>query len=150
MPTYQYECSNCLHGFEIYQGMLEDALERCPECSVNTLLRVLHAPMCFVKGEPTTLGHLAERNAQKFGRAECEERELRSKELAAKARGKKTPKKSATPWWRNGSVPGLVKKDTVLSPQECEKYTEELKAAGCKVETNASVPQRIKNDSKTK
>jgi putative FmdB family regulatory protein len=32
MPTYEYKCKNCEHGFEIRQGMSEAPLSVCPEC----------------------------------------------------------------------------------------------------------------------
>lgn len=144
MPDYDYKCSNCLHNFEIYQGILEDALERCPECHVDRLYRVPHAPMCFTRGEPTTLGHLADRNSEKFGKAECQERELRAKERVAKSTGKKSKEPSQTPWWRNGSIPGLIKKDNMLTPTECQQYTEELKAVGVNIENQPKIPERVK------
>src|SRR5271170_1308209 len=31
MPTYEYECSKCKRGFEIYQSMKDDALKVCPK-----------------------------------------------------------------------------------------------------------------------
>ncbi|HCM27375.1 MAG: FmdB family transcriptional regulator [Treponema sp. GWB1_62_6] len=32
MPTYEYECKTCGHGFEIFQSMKDDSLKVCPEC----------------------------------------------------------------------------------------------------------------------
>ncbi|MDR2181682.1 MAG: zinc ribbon domain-containing protein [Treponema sp.] len=32
MPTYEYECRDCGHNFELFQGMNEDPLSECPEC----------------------------------------------------------------------------------------------------------------------
>ncbi|MGH2509697.1 MAG: FmdB family zinc ribbon protein [Ktedonobacteraceae bacterium] len=32
MPTYEYQCKNCEHRFEIWQKMADDALTTCPEC----------------------------------------------------------------------------------------------------------------------
>jgi putative FmdB family regulatory protein len=31
MPTYEYECSKCHKGFEIFQSMKDDALATCPK-----------------------------------------------------------------------------------------------------------------------
>jgi putative FmdB family regulatory protein len=31
MPTYEYECSKCHKGFEIFQSMKDDALKTCPK-----------------------------------------------------------------------------------------------------------------------
>ena len=32
MPTYQYVCTACDHGFEAVQSFSDDALTQCPEC----------------------------------------------------------------------------------------------------------------------
>jgi len=32
MPTYEYECRSCKKGFEIFQKMTEDPLQKCPSC----------------------------------------------------------------------------------------------------------------------
>ena len=31
MPTYEYECTKCKKGFEIFQSMKDDALTTCPK-----------------------------------------------------------------------------------------------------------------------
>lgn len=32
MPTYQYACTACDHGFEVVQAFTDEALTECPEC----------------------------------------------------------------------------------------------------------------------
>ena len=32
MPTYEYECTSCGHGFEVFQSMSDPPLKDCPEC----------------------------------------------------------------------------------------------------------------------
>ena len=32
MPTYEYECKDCGHSFELFQSMTEKHLEKCPQC----------------------------------------------------------------------------------------------------------------------
>lgn len=32
MPTYQYACTRCGHGFEAVQSFTDSALTECPEC----------------------------------------------------------------------------------------------------------------------
>ena len=32
MPTYEYECRECGHAFERFQGINEDPISLCPEC----------------------------------------------------------------------------------------------------------------------
>jgi len=75
MPTYDYECSECGHLEEMFQKFSEKEINTCPECASNTYGRVvLQAPIGFVKGEPTTVKHLADRNTQKMGHYELQDR----------------------------------------------------------------------------
>jgi len=32
MPTYEYECQDCGHRFEMFQSMMEDPYKICPAC----------------------------------------------------------------------------------------------------------------------
>jgi putative FmdB family regulatory protein len=32
MPTYDYRCRKCGHGFELFHSITDDAPKRCPEC----------------------------------------------------------------------------------------------------------------------
>ncbi len=32
MPTYQYRCEECQHGFEEFQSIVDDPITLCPEC----------------------------------------------------------------------------------------------------------------------
>jgi putative FmdB family regulatory protein len=75
MPTYDYECSECGHLEEIFQKFSEEQIDTCPACGSNTYRRViLQAPLGFIKGEPTTVRHLADRNTQKMGHYELQDR----------------------------------------------------------------------------
>jgi len=74
MPTYDYSCSSCEHIFEAKHGFNEDA-PPCPKCGNGELKQIFDTPpICFVKGEATTVGQQAERNTQKMGRYELEDR----------------------------------------------------------------------------
>jgi putative FmdB family regulatory protein len=80
MVVYGYSCenNNCQHKFEIEQHMTDDALVECPCCKCSTLIRIIYAPMVFSKGEPTTIGHQADRNTQKLGHYEYEDKNART------------------------------------------------------------------------
>lgn len=39
MPTYDYLCEACGHELEIFQGINDDAVKKCPECKKNKLKR---------------------------------------------------------------------------------------------------------------
>lgn len=84
MPTYEYKCSSCEHSFEIVQSMKDKQKRKCPACKKPKLEKVLGTPMVFVKGEPQTIGHLADRNTQKMGRYELGDKEGKRKEAAKK------------------------------------------------------------------
>ena len=36
MPTYDYECARCGHSFEVFHGMMEQPVKRCPKCRGKT------------------------------------------------------------------------------------------------------------------
>ena len=50
MPTYGYRCTNCGHQFEIFQRMADDPLKVCPNCSQETLKKVLYPAGVVFKG----------------------------------------------------------------------------------------------------
>jgi putative FmdB family regulatory protein len=41
MPTYDYQCSKCGHRFEEFQSMKADPLKTCPQCSTDSLRRLI-------------------------------------------------------------------------------------------------------------
>lgn len=43
MPTYQYHCKACGHQLEEFQSITEPHLTRCPQCGVDSLVRVIGA-----------------------------------------------------------------------------------------------------------
>lgn len=40
MPTYDYECEACGHSLEVFQGINDSVLKKCPECGKNKLKRL--------------------------------------------------------------------------------------------------------------
>ena len=40
MPTYEYQCDACEHGFEEWQTMSEAPLTKCPKCGKKKLRRL--------------------------------------------------------------------------------------------------------------
>ncbi|MHC5063018.1 MAG: FmdB family zinc ribbon protein [Planctomycetota bacterium] len=41
MPTYNYECQDCGHGFEEFQSMSAKVLRKCPSCGKPRLQRLI-------------------------------------------------------------------------------------------------------------
>lgn len=49
MPTYEYQCKDCEHRFEIWQKMADDALTVCPKCK-GVIRRVFFPAGIVFKG----------------------------------------------------------------------------------------------------
>ncbi len=41
MPTYDYQCDNCDHKFELFQGINDSKKRKCPECGKLKLRRLI-------------------------------------------------------------------------------------------------------------
>jgi predicted nucleic acid-binding Zn ribbon protein len=65
---------------DVYQEIKEKPLKKCSSCKKHKLERVIFAPHVFVRGEATTLGQLAERNSEKMGKSQVQEKTLQDKE----------------------------------------------------------------------
>ena len=60
MPTYDFECQACAYYTEIFQRHNDPESHECPAM--------------FVRGEPTTIGQLADRNTEKMGSYEMSDK----------------------------------------------------------------------------
>src|SRR5829696_1297978 len=49
LPTYQYACTECGHGFEAVQSFTDDALTVCPQCT-GRLRKVFNSVGIVFKG----------------------------------------------------------------------------------------------------
>jgi putative FmdB family regulatory protein len=75
MPTYEYRCNECGHELEVRQSFKDEALVDCPSCKMAELERVISGGLgSFMRKDPTTLGHQAERNTSKMGKYELQEK----------------------------------------------------------------------------
>jgi len=50
MPIYEYECSDCGHRLEIMQKMSDSPLTECPDCSKESLRKLVSAAGFRLKG----------------------------------------------------------------------------------------------------
>ena len=41
MPTYEYKCEACGHGFERFQPITAAPIKKCPECGKNKVRRLI-------------------------------------------------------------------------------------------------------------
>ena len=120
MPEYEYRCLDCEHEFSEHQDMKKyKPRKKCPSCNKHKLQRVLGTFTAFVRDEPTTLGQLAERNNQKFGRYELD------KKRKEQNKGKNVDKKHE-PWYHKN---GKASQDEVvkMTPEQKKRYIQEGK-----------------------
>ena len=89
MPTYQYACTECGHGFEAVQSFTDDALTECPQCT-GRLRKVFNSVGIVFKGS----GFYRTDSREKAGRAARARTARRTRRqgppTAAKADGKKS------------------------------------------------------------
>ncbi len=94
MPTYDFECEPCSYYTEVFQNINDPSILKCPICEQETLKKVfISPPMGFVRGEARTIGHQAERNTEKMGSYELQEKraeDKKSRELNAKQKAKRS------------------------------------------------------------
>ncbi|MGB0597272.1 MAG: FmdB family zinc ribbon protein [Rubripirellula sp.] len=48
MPTYDYECDDCGHTFELFQNINDSVKRKCPECKKNKLKRLFGSGAAIV------------------------------------------------------------------------------------------------------
>lgn len=80
MPTYDFECELCATYGEIFQSHDAPSRLKCPECGEMSFVKIFITPPAIaVRGEPTTIGHLADRNTQKMGLYEKQDKDAAAK-----------------------------------------------------------------------
>ena len=92
MPTYQYACTECGHGFEAVQSFTDDALTECPTCQ-GRLRKVFGAVGIVFKGSGF---YRNDSRDKKRGPATARARPT-ARPTATKADGKKTGKSDGRP-----------------------------------------------------
>lgn len=84
MPLYVYVCENCENEFEISQSIKDEPLIHCSMCDTDSLYKSMQP--CFIHGEPTTLGQLAERNTKKASKEKLAKIREEHKSMGKKAK----------------------------------------------------------------
>lgn len=58
MPTYEYQCSQCHHAWELFQSIMAEAERKCPKCHRATAVRQIGIGSAILTGgrsaEPAT------------------------------------------------------------------------------------------------
>ena len=89
MPTYDYECDNCGHSFELFQSISDRVKRKCPECGKSKLRRLFGTGAAVVfKGSGFYQTDYRSESYQKKAKAE--------KEAASGTSEKKSDKKSTS------------------------------------------------------
>ncbi len=89
MPTYDYECDNCEHTFELFQGINDPVKRKCPECGRMKLRRLIGPGAAIVfKGSGFYQTDYRSESYKKGAEAE------RKSSEAAKSKGGKSEGKS--------------------------------------------------------
>lgn len=77
---YDYRCKCCGNKIiDCYQSIHDKPYTECDVCGKHGLERIIYSPTVFCKGEPTTLGQLAEKNAKSMGKTLVQEKEGKNK-----------------------------------------------------------------------
>lgn len=50
MPIYEYECKSCHHHLDLMQKMSDPPATQCPQCSQDTLVKLVSAAGFQLKG----------------------------------------------------------------------------------------------------
>lgn len=89
MITRVYICDACEHSFEKEQGLHDKIKKKCPLCGKHKLYQDLSGQYVGRANEPSTVGHIADKNTQKMGRYELEDKRATLP----------TSKKKVRPWY---------------------------------------------------
>ena len=131
MITYEYACKNCDANFSVEQSIKDDAFTVCPECEQESLYRVMQVPLHIsIKGEPVTVGQLAEQNAKHMSSEEMRRVQERYKTAKTINRIPEEHRPASVPNQADGKTPDWLKKSRTkqtkdinkLSPEATKKY----------------------------
>lgn len=125
MPFYCWTCDNCSYEAETYLDFSDELPKTCPECGADEAGGFgqdysRSNPVGIVYGFENckTFGQVSEYNHKRLGKElsqKMQEGARPRRSGMAKKLGLEQPELQAeTPWWRDGSVPGLKKMDRPL------------------------------------
>ena len=71
MPTYEYECRNCGHRFELFQQMKDNPVSDCPRCKGKVRRLIGTGGSIVVKGGTNSRGGTDACPLESTGRTCC-------------------------------------------------------------------------------
>jgi hypothetical protein len=117
LPTYAFQCP-CGYAEDVYLDYSDELPRNCPECGKGESEGFgqdysQNRPVGWVYGfdNARTFGQVSEYNHRRLGKELSEKMQEEAsrprKSPWSKLPGAAEPEKPETPWWRDGSVPGL-------------------------------------------
>ena len=137
MPTYEYLCRDCGHGFDIVQAFKDETLTICPACG-GVLRKVFAAPAISFKGsgfyatdsrKGSKSGSESTRDGSKHdgSKQERSSKDERSKQESSKSESSKqdssTERSSNESSSKEGSSSPSSSDDSSSKPKETSKET---------------------------
>lgn len=125
MAEYEFKCGKCNHSFTLTQSMTSPRPKACPKCRARKDFGVVIQAPIGLRGEPRTVGALAERNSTRLGKEALELKlnsnapklsqamQNRVESMGGVVKDRKKPS-GEIPWYRDGSVPGIERSDKPL------------------------------------
>ena len=98
MPTYEYACRNCGHGFDVVQSMTDAPLTICDECG-GELRKVFAPPAISFKGSgfyATDHGRKTKEPSEKPAEKKDEKKESKPSESTGSAEAKSSETRKET------------------------------------------------------
>lgn len=98
MPIYIYRCENCGVQFERHQSFTDEPLKRCPECSKNSLRKVLTPAGIVFKGSGWyATDHKSASGASRSPKSESKESSATKSESASSSSSESTASSKSAP-----------------------------------------------------
>ena len=112
MPTYEYVCRNCGHGFEVVQSMRDEPLTICDECG-GELRKVFTAPAISFKGSGFYATDHGKRKVKEPGESKDEKKVERKDDKVAASKTSESKSSES-----KSSESGPSKETTSSSPKK--------------------------------
>jgi putative FmdB family regulatory protein len=105
MPVYVYRCENCGIEIERHRNFSDKPLKRCPECSKNTLKKVISPVRVVFKGSgfyatdhksPSGSKHASHKKEEKHHKEAAEKTESKTETKTESTSTESTPAKSTS------------------------------------------------------
>jgi len=105
LPTYQYACTECGHGFEAVQSFTDDALTECPQCT-GRLRKVFNSVGIVFKGSGFYRTDSREKAGAVAGKGGTDGKDGAKDSAGAASEGKKADGKKADGKKADGQAAG--------------------------------------------